>query len=39
MFATTVVDIPTSKDDENDAITVEIKKSDGSPLPSFITYT
>jgi hypothetical protein len=39
MFATKVVNIPTSKDNENDPITVEVKKSDGSALPSFITYT
>jgi hypothetical protein len=38
MFATRVVNIPASKDDDNDPITVEVKKSDGSALPSFITY-
>jgi hypothetical protein len=39
MFATVVVNIPTTKDNENDATTVIVKKSDGSALPSFITYT
>jgi hypothetical protein len=39
MFDTKVVNIPTSKDDENDSITVIVKKSDGTILPAFITYT